>query len=82
MSSSGSDHDLAVRKMPKAAVVIHLQMREQDPLNVARPHAERAQLRSDLLFRRDSKADLPADIRMERARVIEQMLALPRYQRR
>ena len=63
--------------MPQAAVVIHVQMREHDPLDVTRPDAERAQLRPDLLLRRDPEADLPADIRMERARVIQKVLALP-----
>jgi hypothetical protein len=50
--------------MLKAAVVIHVQMGENNPIHIARPDAERPQLRTDFLFALDAKRRFPADIGM------------------
>ena len=63
--------------MRQPAVMVHVQMGENHPLDVARTNAERAQLRTDLLFAVDAKRDLPADIGMQRLAGFEQMRALP-----
>ena len=45
--------------------MIHVQMSEDNPFHVARPNAERAQLRPNFLFMLDSKRNLPAAIGMK-----------------
>src|SRR5262245_21143945 len=41
---------LAPREVRKSPVVIHVQMREHDPLHIARTYTQRSQLRADLLL--------------------------------
>src|SRR5260370_38471231 len=71
------DEDFGVRKMREAAVMVHMQMGEDHPLHIARSDAERAQLRTDLLFALDAKRHFPADIRVKRLTGFQQMRALP-----
>jgi len=63
---AGRDQDFTVRKVRKAAVMVHMQMGEHDAFHVARPDAERLQLRTDLLFAVDAEPDFPPDIRVKR----------------
>jgi hypothetical protein len=43
--------------MREPAVMVHVQMGENHPLHIARPDAECAQLRTDLLFAVDTEGD-------------------------
>src|ERR1019366_3652277 len=74
---AGRDQDFAVRKVHKAAVMVHMQMGQDDPFHIARTDAERAQLRTDLLFALDAERDFPSDIRVKRLAGFEQVRALP-----
>lgn len=65
-----------MQKMCKAAIVIHVQVSEDNPFHIARSHAEHPQLRPDLFFTIDSELDLPSDIRMERSSGFQQMSSL------
>jgi len=51
MSSPGATKIFAIREMPEPAVMVHVQVRENDALDVARPDAERVEARANLLFR-------------------------------
>ena len=62
--------------MLKATVVIHVQMGENDPLHIARPDSQHAQLRTDFFFAVNSKRDFPSDIGMKRLPGFEQMHSL------
>src|ERR1700733_3688697 len=73
---AGRDEDFAVREVRKAAVMVHVQMAENDPFHIARPDAERAQLRTDLLLMLDAECDLPPHERVKRLAGFEQMRAL------
>src|SRR3981189_2924035 len=63
--------------MRKAAVMVHMQMGENDPLHIARSDAERAKLRTDLLFALDAKRHFPAEVGVKRLAGFQQMRALP-----
>ena len=63
--------------MRQPAVVIHMQMGEDDAFDIARADTECAQLRTDFLFGLDPECDLPADVGMQRLAGFEQMRALP-----
>src|SRR5258705_2847347 len=56
------DQDLAVRKVRKPAVMIHMQMGKHHPLHIARCNAERTELRTDLLFTVTAERDFPAEL--------------------
>ena len=51
--------------MRKPAIVIDVQVGEDDPFHVARPDAQSAQLRTDFLIALDLKPHLPAPVRMQ-----------------
>ena len=65
-----------MREVGQAAVVIHVQMREDHPLHVARRDADCAQLRSHFLLGFDAGRDFPADIGVQRFGAFEQVRAL------
>jgi len=64
--------------MRKATVVIYVQMSEDDPFHIARPDAERAQLRTDFLITVDAKRNFPSDVGVKRLAGFEQMRSLAR----
>src|SRR5882724_9682672 len=65
-----------MREMGKAPVVIHVQMREDDRLYIARTDPQGAQLRPDFLVTVDAECHLPSDIRVKRLSGVEQMRSL------
>jgi len=67
---------LGVRKVREAAVVIGMQMREDDARGISRSDAEGAQLRTDLLFVLDTKYHFPSVIGMQRSAGFEQVHTL------
>ena len=73
---TGSNEDFTVWEMCKAAVVIHVQMRENDAFHISRPDAERAQLWADFFFTVDSKRNFPSNIGMKGGPGFEQMRSL------
>src|SRR4029078_4773159 len=70
------DKYVRVRKVREAAVVIGVQMREDDACDISRSDAEGAQLGTDILFALDAKAHLPSVIRMQRSPGLEQVHSL------
>jgi hypothetical protein len=62
--------------MYKSAIVIHMQVGENDLFYVIRRNAERAQLRTDFLLRIYSKPNFPSDVGVERTSSAEQMCSL------
>jgi hypothetical protein len=73
---AGRNEDFAVREMDKAAVVIHVQMAENDFFHVPRSDAECAQLGTDLLVTINPERDFPSHIGMIRPPGFEQMRSL------
>jgi hypothetical protein len=55
----------------EAAVVIDVQMRQDDVLHISRADAERAQLGTDFLLALESKRHLPSMIRVQRSGGVE-----------
>src|SRR5690242_10290653 len=70
------DEYLRVRKVREAAVVIGVQMCEDDARDISRSDAEGAQLRTDLLVALEAKVHFPSVIRMQRSPGFEQVRAL------
>ena len=61
----------------QSAVVVNVQMSENDPFDIARAHAKGTQLRTDLLLGLDPERNFPTEIRMQRLAGLEQMRTLP-----
>ena len=70
------DEDFTVREMSKAAIVVHVQMRQHNFLHFARSDPESSQLRSNLLLALNPERDFPSDIRMQRLAGFEKVRAL------
>ena len=64
--------------MREAAVVIDVQVREDDAFDIEASDAQRAQLWTDFLFAFETKRDLPSMIGMQRPARFEQMHARTR----
>ena len=62
--------------MSEAAVVVAVQVREDDTSHILPPDAERAQLRTDFLLPLDAKRHFPASVRVHGGRGLEQMRPL------
>jgi hypothetical protein len=73
---AGRNEDLAVREMDKSAIVIHVQVGQNDRLHISRSDAEGAQLRTNLLFALNSERDFPSHIRVKRPRAFAQVRPL------
>src|SRR6187455_98884 len=70
------DKDFTVWEMRKTAIMIHVQVSEDNLFHIARSNAERTQLWAGLLFRVNLKHDLPSQKRMKRIAGFEQMRSL------
>src|SRR6185437_12751653 len=73
---SGGDKDFTAGEMCQAAIMIHVQMGENDLFHITRSNAQRTQLRTDFIFPIDSKNDFPSRKGMIRRPCFEQMLSL------
>ena len=62
--------------MGKAAVMVAVQVGEDDSFHISRPDAQRAQLRADFLIPLDAKGHFPAHVRMQGGRGLKQVRAL------
>jgi hypothetical protein len=60
----------------QSAVVIHVQVSEDDLFHIARPDAHRAELRSDFLVALDPKHHFPSQVRVKRVGGLEEMRSL------
>jgi hypothetical protein len=64
--------------MGKAAVVIAVQVCEDDSFHISRPNAHGPQLRTDFLIALDSKRDFPSHVGMQGLTALQQMSPLAR----
>ena len=72
----GGNEDFAAWEMCKSAIMIHMQVGENNPFHITRTDAQCTQLRTDLLFRIDSKNNLPSSKGMIRPPSFQQMRSL------
>lgn len=73
---AGGDKDFTIWEMCKAAIMIHVQMGENDLFHITRSNAQRTQLGTDFFFPIDSKNDFPSGKGMVRRPCFEQMRSL------
>jgi hypothetical protein len=68
--------NLTVKKVRQSAVVIHVQVGEDDLFHIARSDAHRAELRTDFVVALDPKHHFPSNIWVKRMRALKEMCSL------
>ncbi|MGY4368499.1 hypothetical protein ACVW1A_004564 [Bradyrhizobium sp. LB1.3] len=73
---AGGNKDFTILEMCQAAIMVHVQMSENDLFYITWSNAQRTQLRTDFFFPIDSKNDFPSGKGMIRRSGFEQMRSL------